>query len=239
MRRSAELRIHTPQRRDSEDLAGRNLVWDRPWAHKALTTKQTVAAIAAERSIRREGDYWTIVWGGLTLHFKDSKGFRCLARLLAEPHVEVHALELAGGELAGSATMLATSRATSLRYGDVGPIIDHRAKAEYRARLHELDEEIDEAKDRGDIGRAERAEEEKLALVRHLASALGLGGRDRKLPSPGERARVNVTRTIRAAIKNIERSHPALGGHLRASIRTGTFCSYRPDPGVPDRWRTG
>jgi hypothetical protein len=31
--------------------------------------------------------------------------------------------------------------------------------------------------------------------------------------------------------------HPALGRHLAESIRTGTFCSYRPVGEVP-RWET-
>jgi hypothetical protein len=49
-----------------------------------------------------------------------------------------------------------------------------------------------------------------------------------KAAPPAERARVNVTRALKAAIKKITASHPALGQHLARTIKTGTFCSYVP-----------
>jgi hypothetical protein len=67
--------------------------------------------------------------------------------------------------------------------------------------------------------------------VRELAAATGLGGRGRLLGDQSERARKAVTARIRDAIARIERLHPALGAHLRASVTTGTFCAYpRPGP---------
>jgi hypothetical protein len=38
-----------------------------------------------------------------------------------------------------------------------------------------------------------------------------------------------VSNRIRDTVVRIGAVHPALGRHLRASIRTGTFCSYRPE----------
>jgi len=52
-----------------------------------------------------------------------------------------------------------------------------------------------------------------------------------------ERARVNVTRAIRAARGKIAVVHPSLGSHLEAALRTGKVCIYRPDPRVPIRWQ--
>jgi hypothetical protein len=69
-----------------------------------------------------------------------------------------------------------------------------------------------------------------------LARAVGLGGRDRKAASHAERARLNATRAIRAAMTNLAREHPALGQHLTATIRTGRYCSYTPDPRTPVTW---
>jgi len=37
----------------------------------------------------------------------------------------------------------------------------------------------------------------------------------------------------------IAEGDPALGAHLDATIRTGTFCSYVPDPRAPIRWELG
>ena len=51
-------------------------------------------------------------------------------------------------------------------------------------------------------------------------------------------ARVIFTRAIRAALARIRAHSPALAGHLDATIHTGTFCSYTPDPRAPITWRT-
>jgi hypothetical protein len=52
-----------------------------------------------------------------------------------------------------------------------------------------------------------------------------------------ERARINVTRAIKAAIKKIAVSHSALGQYLSRTIKTGTFCSYVPEPHQSSSWR--
>jgi hypothetical protein len=52
-----------------------------------------------------------------------------------------------------------------------------------------------------------------------------------------ERARVNVTRAIRSAIKRISDYDPVLGAELEAAVRTGACCVYEPDPDRPRRWR--
>jgi len=73
--------------------------------------------------------------------------------------------------------------------------------------------------------------------MQELARAVGFAGRARKAASPGERARVNVTRAIKTAIEKIGKSHPALGQYLTRTIKTGTFCSYAPDPHKPFFWQ--
>jgi hypothetical protein len=45
-----------------------------------------------------------------------------------------------------------------------------------------------------------------------------------------------VTRTIAAVLKRIAAGSPVLGEHLAATISTGYFCSYTPDPRTPVRW---
>jgi hypothetical protein len=119
----------------------------------------------------------------------------------------------------------------------VGETLDAQAKAEYRHRLDELEDELDEARAFGDPERAARAEEERDFLVGELAGAIGLGGRDRRTGSAAERARVSVTRAIRSALARIQEHSPALGEHLERTIHTGTFCSYAPDPRAPADWR--
>jgi tetratricopeptide (TPR) repeat protein len=192
---------------------------------------------------RRQGEYWSIRFGGDVFRLKDSKGLRYLAELLGNPGREFLALDLAtGGPEPGSPTARdagAKHRAAALRDsgrgGDV--VLDLRSKAAYRRRLEELRDQMDEAERWGDAERAARAREEVDFLSRELAAAVGLRGRDRRTPSDAERARVNVTKAIKAAEARIGRHSPALAIHLARTIRTGTFCSYVPDPRLPASWQ--
>ena len=88
----------------------------------------------------------------------------------------------------------------------------------------------------GDQEREAQAEGERDFLIRELARAVGLGGRDRHAAAPSERARASVTRSIRRALARISEHHPELGAHLERTVRTGTYCAYLPDPGTPRRW---
>jgi hypothetical protein len=187
---------------------------------------------------RREGEYWAIAYEGDAFRLKDSKGLRYLARLLAEPGQELHALDLVTGERTHSRPHRAVEPGLiASRPGDAGEVIDARAKSEYRRRLIELEEELEEARSFGDEERAARAEEERDFLVAELAGAFGLGGRPRRAASPSERARVSVTRAIRTAMARIREHSNTLGEHLERTIRTGTFCSYNPDPHAPIDWQ--
>jgi hypothetical protein len=181
----------------------------------------------SEALFRREGEFWTVVYGGTTCRFKDLKGLRYLAVLLAAPGRDVHALELVaatGGLPAGASTAAPE------------PLLDARAKEAYRRRLQELGDDLEQARAWHDLERVARIEQEVDALTRELARAAGLGGRDRRLPSPAERARVSVTKAIRTAIAAIERHHPALAAHLASSVRTGRLCRYAPPGESPPRW---
>jgi hypothetical protein len=120
--------------------------------------------------------------------------------------------------------------------GDAGALLDAAAKAAYQARLAELRAELEEAEGCNDPARAANARAGREWLVAELARAVGLGGRDRRAASHAERARLNATRAIRAAMANLARADPALGRHLAATIRTGRYCSYTPDPRVPIAW---
>ncbi|MFL5868960.1 MAG: ATP-binding protein [Thermoleophilaceae bacterium] len=168
------------------------------------------------------------------LRLRDSKGLRYLATLFENPDVELAAADLVGGGTrAAAAPEEGLSVAAGL--GDAGELLDDSAKAAYRERIEELRGELEEAESWGDPERAAGAREELDALTEQIASAVGLGGRDRKAASSSERARVNVTRAIRSALKRIAENDPDLGRRLEAAISTGTFCSYRPVPGLEVR----
>jgi tetratricopeptide (TPR) repeat protein len=170
----------------------------------------------------REGEYWTVVFDGRVSRLRDAKGLHYLDHLLRHPGEEFHALALAG--------------AADLPGGDAGEVLDAKAVAAYRERVHELRDEIDDAEASGDALRLQRAQDELDAVAEQLAAGLGLGGRHRRAGSTGERARLAVTKAIKASLRKIEQADPALGRHLERTVRTGTFCAYLPDPAADLVW---
>jgi hypothetical protein len=198
-------------------------------------------AEAASNLFRREGQYWTVVFDGAVVRLKHTKGLRHLARLLAQPGREFHTLDLEAadgqpGPPGARAGRGERELAVRRDLGDAGALLDATAKAAYQTRLGELRAELAEAEACNDPVRAARARAELDFLVAELARAVGLGGRDRRAASHAERARLNVTRAIRAAVANLARVNPALGRHLAVTIRTGRYCAYLPDPRAPIAW---
>ena len=107
------------------------------------------------------------------------------------------------------------------RLGDAGELVDDQAKRAYRRRLAELRQELDEAKELGEIDRGEQLEDEIDALNKELSRAVGLGGRNRRSASASERARQSVTKTLKATVTKIAEVDSTLGAILSRDIRTG------------------
>jgi hypothetical protein len=167
-------------------------------------------------AFRREGEVWALSYEGRTARLRHTKGIADIARLVTRPGAEVHVLDLA-------------SDGRSVTGGGTGPQLDATARAAYKRRLVELEAEIDAADTAADAGRSETLHDEREALLGELSSAFGLGGRPRPTGDPAERARSAVTQRVRDALARIDVEHPALGAHLRCSVRTGGYCAYEPD----------
>jgi len=141
---------------------------------------------ASELSLRREGDYWSMVFEGRTVRVRDLKGMRYLARLLAQPGRDLHVLDLVAAENPAAAPAESGPAAEPSRraLGDAGEILDARAKSAYRRRLAEIEDDIEQARTLGDTGRAAQADTKREFLVQELSRAIGLSGRDRRAASP-------------------------------------------------------
>jgi predicted ATPase/tetratricopeptide (TPR) repeat protein len=177
---------------------------------------------------RLDGDSWDIAYAGKSLRLRDAKGLRYLHRLLSHPGRELHVAELLL-PAASAAAKAKPDDGSITGLGDAGELLDPRAKAEYRRRVQDLREEIQEAAQWGDDERRARAEEELEFLSRELAAAFGLSGRARRAADISERIRKAVSNRIRDTLARIAREHPSLGRHLSNAISTGTYCSYRPE----------
>jgi PAS domain S-box-containing protein len=190
---------------------------------------------------RREGGYWTIAFEGPVFRLQNSKGLGYLALLLAHPGREFHVLQLlaAVNESGGDAQPVGWDADTVALVGrgdDGGAVLDAQARTAYKLRLQELEEEEEEATAFHDLERAARARAETDMVKEQLVGALGLSGRSRRANSDVERARVNLTKRIWAAVAALGDHDPKLEHHLRSAVRTGTFCSYDPDPARGLTW---
>jgi hypothetical protein len=200
----------------------------------------TQTNLIPDRTFQREGEYWTICYEGRVIRIRHAKGLAYIAHFLAHPGREFHVNELVAffnGVSAGLANAKTIDEFTRRDLGDVGPALDATSKSSYRQRLRDLRAELDEAISIGDSGRAERAQEEIEFLSKELARAVGIGGRDRKINSDSERARLRVTNVVRLAMRKITKEHPALGRYLAQSLHTGSLCSFEPDARFPGVWR--
>lgn len=179
-------------------------------------------------TLRRDGQVWAVTWEGRTVRVPDVKGMRYLADLLAAPGRELRAFDLLRAHV--STGRPAGSGLDDRLHDDGGsssePVLDARARAAYRARLAELRAERDQARDWQDPERSARIELEIEALAQELGTALGKGGRPRRVTSDAERARVSVTRAIRGAIARIANTEPGIAAHLERSVVTGAYCRY-------------
>ena len=200
----------------------------------APTSDQPTARVSVPQ---REGDYWSLVYEGRTLHVRDLKGMRYLARLLAHPGREFHVLDLVAAENPAHPSADSPAGVISrTALGDAGEMLDDRAKSAYRRRLIEIEADIEQARALRDTDRATQATFERDFLLRELSRAVGLSGRDRRAASASERARVAVTRATRHAIAHISRHDRELGAHLDSATRTGTYCAYAPDTPSATSW---
>jgi hypothetical protein len=158
-----------------------------------------------------------VTWDGTTVHVRHAKGIADLARLLERPGREVHVRELEG---AGAPRVEASTQT----------VLDETAVQQYRQRLVDLEDDLDEADRHRNTARAERLTVERDALVDELTKAFGLTRQGRRLGSdPDERLRKAVSARVKASIERLEELHPDLGRHLRASVRTGFWCVYAPE----------
>jgi pimeloyl-ACP methyl ester carboxylesterase len=197
-----------------------------------------VRAPAPRAVFRREGDYWTVSWQGNVVRLRHAKGLQYVAYLLAHPGRQVLASDLAAaGTARGNERASIHPGGAAANLGDAGALLDAKAREQYRRRMGELRGELAEAARFNDTLRAARLRAELEALREQIAGAVGLGGRNRKAGSHSERARLMVTKAIKAALAKIRARDASLGRYLAASIKTGHCCAHDPGPLPPVSWQ--
>jgi hypothetical protein len=214
---------------DEAESAGRELDLGGPLRRietlrLGLPARETSPTPRNERSeqprltLEREGEVWRFTSGGRSARLKHSRAFEMLKQLVDHPNREFHVLELT----------TAVAPDAIIDRGDSGALVDSQAAAAYRKRASELRAELDEASRWNDPARRERAQAELEFLEEELSRSVGMRGKPRRGTHAAERARVNVHKRLKGALRRLTPELPELAEHLEVSIKTGFFVVYRP-----------
>jgi tetratricopeptide (TPR) repeat protein len=181
--------------------------------------------------LTHDGGVWSVSSDGVRARLPATKGLRYLAELIRAPGVERHVLDLVD-----AVEGVAVDGPDRHHLGDAGELLDSAARRAYRHQVEELRTAVEEALADGADDRAAALQRQCDELVGQLAAAFGLSGRSRTASSAAERARLNVTRSVRTAVARIGVELPAAGQVLDRRIRTGLYCAFEPAADDPVRW---
>ena len=172
-----------------------------------------------KNEFRKVGEFWSLTYEGETTCVGDSVGMFYISRLLREPSRDIPAVLLlaARGDI--------DSRVVS---GSSGEVLTAETIEQYRKRLTEIEEELEEAKVNNDEGRTDELRREKEFLEKEISRAFGLNKRSRE-DTDTEKVRKAVSEAVRRAIETIGEHHEALGRHLDAFISSGATFKYDPE----------
>ena len=183
--------------------------------------------------LRRESDVWFLRFGTEICRVRDCKGLRYLALLVKHPGKRAHVVEmLASVSAADTSVLNAKGEPVAASKSDLGPLLDARALRELQGRLHQVEEELDEAQHANDLGQQEVLRREQEWLRSEVAR---VWRQHKKNPST-ERCRQAVSKAIRRALEKLAVVAPQAASHLRASIHCGYVCAYLPDPTNAPEW---
>ena len=129
---------------------------DRVCANRAWRLAALAATAPASNEFGFADGLWRFVFADRQAQLPDAKGLHDIAALLSAPGTEMHVFDLLGVE--------------GPKLG-ADPVLDDLAKAEYKARLAELDQRLDVADASGDDALANRLTAEQDALLAELRSA--------------------------------------------------------------------
>ena len=203
------------------------------------------------------GGVWEIGSPGKRIEMPDLKGLHDIEHLLKHPMEKIDSLELRklseeappieantngvkGYETMTVEELEVEGMSTRVSSDEViHPADDPTLKktlANLRKRLHEIEEEKEDAKEFQNLAKLAELEDEEDKIKTHISRDYGLRDKPR---STGEQelARKAIKKRIDRVITQIREKHPALGKHLRLTIKTGTHPYYDSDLDDPIRWR--
>lgn len=178
------------------------------------------------RVFQKQGKTWLVIYDGVPKSIAHSVGMEYIRQLLQCEGQEIHAVALRTAGIGEDAVAL----------GSAGEVLTAQTLRNYKGRISEIEEALQEAEANNDLGRKERLIEERDFFLKELGRSTGLRGRKREASSDRERHRQAASKAIHRALKAIKKEHEPLWQHLKNSIKVGEYLSYQPDQ--PTSWTT-
>lgn len=230
----------------------RGIVQDYANEVQARRERGELVVVAQGKNIfRKDGDSWTIQFGGKLIGKPHADGLYYISQMLRLPNRPLSAPDLRALYGAWKAdpraplrsdaadVVLAACRETgedpdALRpqAGDLGEMIDGPTVASCQAELSRLQALRSEAAQRGDEAAAARHREQIEQIERYLGGARGLGGRRRSVKDAGKIANDAVRNAIERTLEDLAGAHPALHEHFRRFLAFGGRYCYSPGTAV-------
>jgi hypothetical protein len=187
--------------------------------------KTLAVNFGGDNVFKKKGQAWVVRFAGSEeFILLPSKGAAYLHQLLSKPRVRHSAIDMAFS--------VAKNR-DRYALGDAGEKSDHEALAAYHAKLLELREDLQEAKDNNDHGNQVKIQEEIEVLAKQIRESHGLRGRIRKDSDDRERVRKSVGIAVKRAIKDIAQFDQRLADHLTPPrLSCGQNPLYLPDQDI-------
>ena len=200
---------------------------------------QHVRGVGVTNLIRRIGEVWTIQYNGHRIHISHKIGLAYISHLLMAP-----GKEFTVWDLHIKTNLPPTTTETTIHdlfdheeiddgisidgLGDAGDAIDKQAIREIKAKLLDLDEQIDDARKNSAAEQQCALEIERGKILAYYKTNTGKKGRSRVDGSTNEKIRKSIYKAIKDVISHTLKSHSEFGEHLEKSITTGNSCSYKP-----------
>lgn len=208
--------------------------------------------VPSQYEFRLDGGVWVVRFEDERGQFTDSKGFRRIARLLADQGRTVFALELDGSDALSSASR-SVRRPDEFEEGEGDadgcsvapcgdsalPTFDREALGAIYSKRAELRAKIDQAGADNNFAIQQELQEEVDKLDAQLKREVGLGGKARSIQNDaGKKAADAVRNSINRVYTNLSNAKPPLKRltkHLKKNIQqSGSTLCYNPQP--PMEW---
>jgi 7-cyano-7-deazaguanine synthase in queuosine biosynthesis len=190
---------------------------------------------------RRRGDVWEVRFnkGQPIKLVTANKGSQYLSYLLSHPNQPIPVAELVCGsfydpssgifsaaEIDGDDIEDGYQITQGIPLTDAGVIIDAKAREQYRERISELLQDIDEARDTGNKEKEEELRDEMTVIACALNGSKARGGKPRTLGDKRKNVKDSFRIAVKRAIEKLSEYDSPLGQHLDSSIKFGNEPVY-------------